>query len=161
MIFYLRVPTYYKKSSEKGLCYMLKDSINSMIAMFFAFLLSRITYGIGNFDFRNSPFFSLKSFYDFIILLIYYLISLFVINKIRNKSALRDKPLLTEEESAEYLNISIDEFKNILQKDAEKKVGLSTYDTYAFIHYIDINHGKKMFNKKELDEWIKYNMNTK
>ena len=140
---------------------MLKNYINAIIAMFFAFLLSGITYGIGNFDFRDSPLFSLKSFYDLIIFLIYYLISLFVINKIRNKSTLREKALLTEDESAEYLNISIDELKNILQKDTEKKAGLSSYDTYAFIHYIDINHGKKMFNKKELDEWIKYNMHNK
>ncbi|MBZ9687502.1 hypothetical protein G9F72_014315 [Clostridium estertheticum] len=137
---------------------MLKDSIKTMIAMFFAFILSGITYGIGNFDFRNSPLFSLRFFYDLIVLLIYYLISLFIINKIINKSTLREKALLTEDESAEYLNISIDEFKNILLKDSEKKVGLSSYDTYEFIHYIDISHGKKMFNKKELDEWINYNI---
>jgi len=140
---------------------MLQSPINTMIAMFFAFLLSGITYGIGNFDLRNSPMFSLNSFYNLIILLIYYSIYLFVINKITNKSTLKEKALLTEDECAEYLNISIDELKNILRNDAEKKLGSSCYDTYAFIHYIDVKNGEKMFNKKELDEWIKYNLHTK
>jgi len=140
---------------------MLKDSINTMIALFLAFTIKGITYGIGNFDFGNSPLFSLKFFYDWIILIVYYLISLFIIGKIRNKPTLREKSLLTGEECAQYLNISIDEFKNILQKESEKKVRLSTYSDYAFIRYIEIRNGEKMFNKKELDEWIKYNMYKK
>jgi hypothetical protein len=140
---------------------MLKDSIKTMIALFFAFLLRGIIYGIGNFDFRGSPFFSLKSLYDWSILLICYLISLFVIGKIRNKTTLTEKVLLTEDESAEYLNISIEEFKNILLKEAEEKVGLSSCPTYAYIEYIEISQGQKMFNKKELDEWMKYNMHNK
>lgn len=140
---------------------MLKDSINTMIALFFAILLRGITYGIGNFDFRNSPFFSLNSFYDLVILGIYYVLSLFILGKIRNKATLRDKALLTEDESAEYLNITIDEFKNILINDAVKKVGLSSYPAYSFINYIEISQGEKMFNKKELDKWIKFNMHNK
>ena len=64
---------------------MLKDSMKTMIAFFFAFLLRGITYAIGNFDFRDSPLFSSRFFYDCIILLIYYSLSLFVIDKIKNK----------------------------------------------------------------------------
>lgn len=64
---------------------MIKDSIKTMIALFFAYLLSGITYSIGNFDFRNAPIFSSKFFYNLIILLIYYLLFLFIINKMINK----------------------------------------------------------------------------
>ena len=140
---------------------MLKDSINTMIAFFFAFLLRGITYGIGNFDFRNSPLFSVKFFCDWIILFIFYFLSLFVIGKIRGNATSRDKALLTEAESAEYLNISITDFKDILLRDTEEKVGLSSSSPYEFIPYIEISDGKRLFNKKELDEWIKNNMRNK
>ncbi len=68
-----------------------------------------------------------------------------------------EKALLTDAESAEYLNISLDEFNNILLKNSREKANLTSYDTYKFIPYIEINDNKKMFSKKELDEWIKYN----
>lgn len=73
-----------------------------------------------------------------------------------NSQASTEKALLTEKEGAEYLNISIDEFKNILLKDTKERIGLQSYETYRFIPYVEINN-KKMFSKKELDEWIKYN----
>lgn len=68
-----------------------------------------------------------------------------------------EKGLLTESESAEYLNISLDEFKDILLKDEETKSKLNSYSTYRFIPYIELSSGKKLFSKKELDEWIKFN----
>lgn len=64
---------------------MLQDSMKTMIALFFAFFLRGLTYALGNFDFRMSPLFSLEFFCDWIILLIYYILSLFVIGKIKNK----------------------------------------------------------------------------
>lgn len=64
---------------------MLRNSIKTMIALFFAFFLRGLTYALGNFDFSSSPLFSLEFFCDWIILLIYYILSLFVIAKIRNK----------------------------------------------------------------------------
>lgn len=64
---------------------MTKEVINTGIAFLAASILKGITYGIGNFSFSNSPLFSLNFIYDLGILLIYYLISLFVINIIRNK----------------------------------------------------------------------------
>jgi hypothetical protein len=76
----------------------------------------------------------------------------------------KEKALITEKESAEYLNISIEQFKNILLKDSQEKaglknVGVNSYEIYRFIPYIQISNGFNMFSKKELDEWIKYNFN--
>jgi hypothetical protein len=64
---------------------LFRDSIDTMIAFFFAFLLKGITYGIGNFSFSNTPLFSKSFFCDAGILLVFYLISLAIIHKIRDK----------------------------------------------------------------------------
>lgn len=77
--------------------------------------------------------------------------------KASNSSISIEKALLTDKESAEYLSISLDEFNEILLKDSQQKTNLTIYPTYKFIPYIQINSSKKMFSKKELDEWIKYN----
>jgi hypothetical protein len=81
-----------------------------------------------------------------------------------NTQISKEKALITEKESAEYLNISIDQFKNILLKDIQEKAslknaGVNSYDTYRFVPYIKISNEINMFAKKELDEWVKYNMN--
>lgn len=136
---------------------MLKDCFNTGIALFFAFIMKTTIYGILNFNFSDSPLFSLDFFYDMSVFLVCYFICLFVISKIRKKDKIKDKHILTEDECAEYLNITIDELKNILQKDSEKKAELTDYSNFAFISYIEIPNGKKMFNKKELDEWVKFN----
>jgi hypothetical protein len=73
----------------------------------------------------------------------------------------KEKALLTETESAEYLNITIDEFKNILLNDSQTKSQLTSYAPYRFIPYIEINTATKMFNKTELDKWINHNMLNK
>jgi len=64
---------------------MSKEIINTGIAFLMAILLKGLTYGIGNFSFVGSPLFSKNSLYDLFILLFYYTLSLFVINKIRSK----------------------------------------------------------------------------
>ena len=62
---------------------MVKNSNkNFIIAVVLAYILKRITYSVGDFNFGNKPLFSLYSLYDFIILLIYYSAILYVINKI-------------------------------------------------------------------------------
>lgn len=81
--------------------------------------------------------------------------------QVSNTQVSKEKALLTEKEIAEYLNISVDEFKNILSRDIQEKSRLTIYPTYKFIPYIEINNGNKMFSKKELDEWIKFNMFNK
>lgn len=72
-----------------------------------------------------------------------------------------EKALMTEKESAEYLNISLNQFGSILTKDDEEKTDLGSYDTYRFVPYIKLTNGNKMFSRKELDEWIKYHMSNK
>ena len=79
-----------------------------------------------------------------------------------NAQPIIEKALLTNKEAADYLNISIEEFEKILQKDQEEKremtkAGIHVYSTYKFIPYIEINN-KKLFSKDELDQWIKHNM---
>ena len=64
---------------------MSKEIINTGIAFLMASVLKGLTYGIGNFSFADSPLFSRNFLYDLFILLFYYLLSLFVINKIRSK----------------------------------------------------------------------------
>ena len=62
---------------------MVKNSNkNVFISVCFALILKRITYAVGGFNFGDKPLLSLYSLYDFIILLIYTSIILFVINKI-------------------------------------------------------------------------------
>lgn len=78
-----------------------------------------------------------------------------------NTQVSQEKALMTEKESAEYLNISLDQFRSILIKDDEEKAGLGSYDTYRFVPYIKLENGNKMFSRKELDEWIKYHMSNK
>jgi len=60
----------------------MKEGIKTGIAFFFAFLFKGITYSVGNFNFDNAPLFSLKFVYDCIVLLIYYFLALFIINKV-------------------------------------------------------------------------------
>ena len=76
---------------------------------------------------------------------------------ISSSSVITEKGLFTESESAEYLNISLEQFKNILLQDERTKSQLSSYSTYQFIPYIELSDGVKMFSKKELDKWIEYN----
>lgn len=77
--------------------------------------------------------------------------------KSSNSFALVDKALLTDKESAEYLNITLEEFNDILLKDSKQKAYLNNYPTYKFIPFVQISNNKKMFNKRELDEWVKFN----
>ena len=62
-----------------------KTNRYTIIAILLAFVLKRITYAIGDFDFATAPLFSLYSLYDFIIFIIYGLIIQYVINKIMAK----------------------------------------------------------------------------
>ena len=45
---------------------MIKESIEVMIALFFAFILKAITYAVANFYFTGSPLFSLNFSSNFI-----------------------------------------------------------------------------------------------
>ena len=52
---------------------------------------------------------------------------------------MEDRRYITDLEAAEYLNISIDEFNRILEKEKREKKGLTGYSTYRFIPYLEIN----------------------
>jgi hypothetical protein len=82
-------------------------------------------------------------------------------SQIISKESFIEKALLTEEESAEYLNISITSFSRILENNIREKQELTSYPLYRFIPYIEVGNGEKRFNKKQLDEWINYNMLNK
>ena len=69
-----------------------------------------------------------------------------------------DRGLITETEAAQYLSLELDELNAILQDDIMRKKGLRSYDTYRFIPYLELENGKKLFNKIELDKWIDYNL---
>lgn len=75
----------------------------------------------------------------------------------RNIQVTTQKALLTEQESADYLNLSLNEFKDILSKDSKRKAATKSYEPYEFMPYIQITNEKILFSKKELDEWIKFN----
>lgn len=71
---------------------MVKNSNkNYVIAVVLAYILKRITYAVGDFNFGNKPLLSLDSLYDFIILLIFYSAILYVINKIIAKKGQNKK----------------------------------------------------------------------
>lgn len=67
-----------------------------------------------------------------------------------------EKGLLTMKETAEYLSISEKQLEELVKVQAFEKSQLESFDTYRFIPYIEIDK-EKLFNKNQVDEWIKYN----
>ncbi|MHC1734489.1 MAG: hypothetical protein AB9921_02320 [Erysipelotrichaceae bacterium] len=63
--------------------------------------------------------------------------------------------LMTMEETAEYLSITMDELDDILRDDRIEKGKMSMYDTYRFLPYLEINDELR-FNKDQLDLYIAY-----
>lgn len=76
--------------------------------------------------------------------------------KINVPSELEDKGLLTMTETAEYLSITEKQLEALIKTQQIERSNLSSFDTYRFIPYIEINK-QKLFNKEQVDEWIKYN----
>jgi hypothetical protein len=87
---------------------MIKKSMNIMIALFFAFLLKGITYAVGNFNFTASPLFSFHFFCDLVITLIYYLLFIFIINKIGNKKGVTYRGKVIKDMQKNGLRIYLD-----------------------------------------------------
>jgi len=67
------------------------------------------------------------------------------------------KALMTSDEAAQYMGISLNDFDLLIRSQVSQKAGLRSYDTYRFIPFIDIGD-QKFFNKTEIDKWIEYNM---
>ncbi|MCA1041226.1 Clp protease ClpB [Bacillus infantis] len=66
--------------------------------------------------------------------------------------------VMTINQLSGYLQISEDLIEKIIREDMSAKANLSTYDTYQFIPYLEIDEQKR-FIKSEIDEWLKYKNN--
>jgi predicted HTH domain antitoxin len=66
-----------------------------------------------------------------------------------------EKGLLTLEEAAEYLSMSIEMFEYVLIKHELERHQRSSYPTYEYIPYIEVQD-QKFFSKSELNQWIQY-----
>lgn len=65
--------------------------------------------------------------------------------------------LLTSEEVAAYLRMDVDEFDKLIKNQNLERATYSSYDTYKFIPYLQMN-GNNYFTKDQVDEWVNYNI---
>jgi hypothetical protein len=72
-------------------------------------------------------------------------------------SAPIEKALLTQEECAQYLNITEDEMKALIAEQVYQKSQVSSNIPYRYLSFIEIN-GKKMFSKATVDMWITFSI---
>lgn len=104
----------------------------------------------------------------FILLISIFAGSIFIANSIRDTnektnssdygdSIINNKALMTEGETAEYLSLTHDNFKDLVSTLELQRKKLDSYDTYRFIPFIQID-GVKYFNKEQVDEWVEYNV---
>lgn len=75
-------------------------------------------------------------------------------------SAITEEGLMTQTEAAEYMSLDADQFENLVATLESQRIKLETYSTYSFIPYIVIDDAL-YFNKKQLDEWIEFNMTSR
>lgn len=68
-----------------------------------------------------------------------------------------EKALLTQEECAQYLNITEDEMKSLIADQIYQKSQVNSYIPYQYLSFIEIN-GKKMFSKATVDMWITFSI---
>lgn len=80
-------------------------------------------------------------------------------NKEQNNN-IQVKALMTSDEAAQYIGISLIDFDLLIKNQLGQKAGLQSYDTYRFIPFIEIGN-QKYFNRAEIDNWIQYNMLNK
>ena len=83
--------------------------------------------------------------------------SILISNSINSRGQIINKGLITEDEAAEYLSLTNDDFNDLVSTLEIQRAKLTSYDAYEFINFIEIDE-TKYFNKKQLDEWIEYNM---
>lgn len=74
-------------------------------------------------------------------------------------SLIQNKGLLTIEEAAKYLSMSVDELNQIILQQDKERGQLSIYETYQYVPYIKMND-QKYFNITQLNKWIEYNSTT-
>jgi hypothetical protein len=76
--------------------------------------------------------------------------------KIPEQNEIPGKGLMTMEETAKYLSLNEQQFVDLINVQQKEREPLESFDTYRFIPYIEIK-GEKLFNRVQLDEWIKHN----
>ena len=70
-----------------------------------------------------------------------------------------NKDLMNETEAAQYLHLSPEEFKKLLEYEKKRRQQVASYDTFSFLPYYKIN-GVSYFSKTMLDKWIEYHSLT-
>lgn len=68
-----------------------------------------------------------------------------------------ERALLTQQECAEYLNITEDELKGLIAQQLYQKSQMSSYNPYQYLSFLEVD-GKKMFSKNTLDMWINFSI---
>ncbi|MGY0372353.1 hypothetical protein [Clostridium sp. JNZ J1-5] len=71
-------------------------------------------------------------------------------------SLTNSKALMTEKETAEYLNMPQDKFISLITYEESQMKKMNSYDTYSFIPFLKID-GVKYFNKEQVNKWVEYN----
>jgi hypothetical protein len=62
---------------------------------------------------------------------------------------------MNSDQAAEYIGISVETLVSQIKREKIEKYGLSVYDTYKFIPYLNID-GVMYFTKSELQKWAEY-----
>lgn len=94
--------------------------------------------------------------------------SVYVVNSLKSsktsekntKSENINSILVSKEEAAQYLNISLKDFNKILQDEAMAKAQVQVYDSNRFIAYVEINN-TWYYSKAQIDKWIEYHLYNK
>lgn len=74
-----------------------------------------------------------------------------------HKVEVLDNGLITAKEVADYLSMDVEQFNKLIISQTLERADYSSFNTYKFIPYIQLN-GEKYFTKKQVDEWINYNI---
>jgi hypothetical protein len=70
--------------------------------------------------------------------------------------AVTPKGLISEQEAAQYLSMTPEQFTRLLVYDNKERFAQGSYDTYKYIPFIEIDR-TKYFNKEQINKWIEYN----
>lgn len=74
-----------------------------------------------------------------------------------NQSSLAaNKALMTDKETAEYLNMPQEKFNSLINYEESQKTGFGG-DFYTFIPFVKVD-GVKYFNKEQVDKWVEYHI---
>lgn len=75
---------------------------------------------------------------------------------VNQSSLVTNKALMTDKETAEYLNMSQEKFNSLITYEESQKKGFGG-DFYMFIPFVKVD-GVKYFNKEQVDKWVEYHI---